>query len=130
LSVANITYRQVNYFELCFENYVLKYALKHTSAFFSILLLFLQVSKDEREKDCNKLCPLECESTQYKISHSMFTLADIGDGQYGSKWIPFIREKINKTINSTNELHQIYLKISLFFDSLNCSFYVLNFHFT
>jgi len=23
----------------------------------------------------------------------MFTLADIGDGEYGSKWIPVIREK-------------------------------------
>jgi len=48
----------------------------------------------------------------------MFTLADIGDGEYGSKWIPVIREKLNKTINSTKELHQNYLKMSVFFDSL------------
>jgi len=78
LSEANITYRQVNCFELSFQIFVKNYALEH------------KISEDEarkkeevqnydKEKNCNKLCPLECESTQYKISQSMFTLAYFSD---------------------------------------------------
>jgi len=106
LSAANITYRQVNCFEICFQSVVQNYALEH------------EVSGDEREKNCNKLCPLECESIQYTISDTMLSMADIGNGEYGSKWIPVIREKLNQTINSTKELQQNYLKMSVFFDSL------------
>jgi len=117
LTEANITYRQVNCFELCFQNVVQNYALEH------------KITEDEareteevknfdKEKNCDNFCPLECESAQYKISDTMFTLADIGNGEYGSKWISEIREKLNQTINSTKELHQNYLKMSVFFDSL------------
>jgi len=75
LNEANITYRQVNCFELCFQDYVRKSALEN------------RISEDEarrkeevknydRETNCNDLCPLECESTQYKISESMMYLSE------------------------------------------------------
>jgi len=78
ISAANITYRQVNWFELCFENNVQKYALEHN------------ISEDEarekeevknydREKNCKNLCPLECESSQYKMLQSMLILTEYSE---------------------------------------------------
>jgi len=113
LSVANITYRQVNCFELCFQDFVQKYALKH------------KISEDEarekeevknydREENCNDLCPLECESTQYKISESKFS-------EYGEYFLPmilFVEKKLNITINSTERLNQNFIEMFIFFDSL------------
>jgi len=95
LSEANITYRQVNCFELCFQDYVRKYALDN------------RISEDEarrneevqnydRKTNCNDLCPLECEITQYKISESVKRLGELFT----------IREELN------------YLRIYMFFDSL------------
>jgi len=65
LTETNITYRQVNCFEVCFQDFVRNYALEH------------EIGEDEArereevknydtEKNCKHLCPLECESTQYK----------------------------------------------------------------
>ncbi len=93
LSEANITYRQANCFELCFQNFVKNYALEQ------------KISEEEardkdevqnfdKENNCNKLCPLECESTQYKITQSVFTLADFSDSEeYSLRVIPLIKKK-------------------------------------
>jgi hypothetical protein len=73
LSEANITYRQVNCYEICFQDFVQKYALKY------------DISEEESrgkeevqnfntETNCNNLCPLECKSSQYKISESKIYL--------------------------------------------------------
>jgi len=117
LSEANITYRQANCFELCFQNFVENYALEQ------------KISEEEaRDKDevqnydketnCNKLCPLECESTQYKITQSMFTLADFGDSEdESSDTILFIKNKLNKTINSTEEFKRSTLLIKIPYNS-------------
>jgi len=110
---ANITYRQINCFELCFQNYVQKYALEH------------KISEDEarrkeevqnydREKNCNDLCPLECESTQYKISESKFSEY----GEYFLPLIPVVEKKLNITINSTERFKQNFIELFVFFDSL------------
>jgi len=115
LSEANITYRQVNCFEICFENFVQNYALKH------------QISEDEaRFKDevknydmktnCNLLCPLECVSTQYRISESTFSLVEYSE--YTLPWIPIVEKKLNITINSTEEFKKNCFKITVSFDSL------------
>jgi len=118
LSKENITYRQVNCFELCFQNFVQNYSLKH------------KISEDEarkkeevhnydRVKNCNKLCPLECESTQYKISQSMFTLADFSDSEeYSLRMLPLIKNKLNIKINSTEEFNKNNLQLKVTFDSL------------
>jgi len=118
LSEINITYRQVNCIEVCFQNFVQNYALEH------------KISEDEaREKDevknydkdknCSHLCPLECETTQYKISDSNFFLAELIDIEiYSPEIIPQIKEKLNITVNSTEEFTKSYLEISVFFDSL------------
>jgi len=115
LSEAKITYRQVNCYELCFENFVLKYALEH------------KISKDEarlkeevknydREKNCNLLCPLECESTQFRISELKFSLLEYIE--YTMPWIPVVEKKLNITINSTKEFNKNCLEVNVFFDSL------------
>jgi len=71
LSEANITYRQLNCFELCLRTYVQNYALEHEVS-------EVVKRKDERE-NCNRLCPLECESTQYKVSESKFYSNDFSN---------------------------------------------------
>jgi len=118
LSAANITYRQVNCFEICYQKYVQNYALEH------------RISENEAreregvknydtEKNCKLLCPLECESTQYKILESVFSFADFSDiSEYSLQFIPVIEEKLNLTINSTEEFGKNYLAINVFFDSL------------
>jgi hypothetical protein len=118
LSEANITYRQVNCVDLCFQNFVQNYALEH------------RISEDEarRTKDvqnydkdnyCNHLCPLECKSTEYRISESKFSLKDFRNStMYGSKFILGIQKKLNITINSTEEFNKNNLEINIFFDSL------------
>jgi len=116
LSEANITYRQVNCFELCFQDYVRKYALEN------------RISEDEargkeevknydRETNCNDLCPLECESTQYKISESMLYLTEYSE--YSLPWIPIVEKKLNISINSTEEFNKNFFDIFVYYDSLH-----------
>jgi len=101
LSASNITYRQVNCFDLCYEMFVQKYAVKN------------RISEDEarrndevknydRVKNCNHLCPQECESSQYKISESVFS---------SDKLIDISTEEFL-------EIYMNYLEIYMFFDSL------------
>jgi len=117
LSEANVTYRQVSCFELCFQNFVQNYALEHDISY-GELRLKKEVINFDKVKNCNHLCPLECESTQYRISQSRFSLIDFSNEEYSSKWIPLYEKKLNKTINSTEEFNKNYLDISVFFESL------------
>ncbi len=78
-----------------------------------------EVHNYDRVKNCNKLCPLECESTQYKISQSMFTLADFSDSEeYSLRMLPLIKNKLNIKINSTEEFNKNNLQLKVTFDSL------------
>jgi len=115
LTKVNITYRQVNCFELCFQDYVRKSALEN------------RISEDEarkkeevqnydRETNCNDLCPLECESTQYKISESMLYLTEYSE--YSLPWIPVVKKKLNITVNSTEKFNRNFLDMAVYFDSL------------
>jgi len=117
LSEANITYRQVNCFELCLQNYVQKYALE------------CKISEDEAreskevknydtENKCNNLCPLECESTQYKVSQSTFSIDDLNIEDKRLTNISFIEKKLNIKINSTDEFNKNKLQLHVNFDSL------------
>jgi len=115
LSEANITYRQVNCFELCFENFVKNYALEHQLSE-DVAKSLKEVKNYDRETNCNLLCPLECESTQYKISQSMLPLTEYSE--YTLPWIPVVEKKLNMTVNSTEEFNKNFLEIFLFFDSL------------
>jgi len=118
LTEANITYRQVNCFELCFQIFIQNYALEHKMSEAEARLKG-EVKNYDREKYCNKLCPLECESTRYKISQSMFTLADFSDSEeYSLSEIPVIKNKMNITINSTEEFNKNSLQLKVTFDSL------------
>jgi len=116
LSAANITYRQVNCFEICFQKFVQEYALEN------------RISEDEargndevksydRETNCNDLCPLECESTLYRISQSMFSLSEYSE--YSISWIPVAEKKLNITINSTEEFNKNFFDIFVYYDSLH-----------
>jgi len=115
LSAANITYRQVNCFELCFQKYVQKYALEHGISEDEARWKE-EVKNHDRETNCNDLCPLECESTQYKMSQSMLSLTDYSE--YTLPWIPVLKKKLNLRINSTEEFNRNYLEIGVYFDSL------------
>jgi hypothetical protein len=117
LSADNITYRQVNCLEVCFQKVVQKYALEHG------------INEDEAreskkvinydtEKNCNHLCPLECESTQYKISQSTFSIVDLNIEDKRLKNISFIEKKLNITINSTEEFNKNKLQLNVNFESL------------
>jgi len=114
MSEATITYRQVNFFEIFFQDFVEKYALKH------------EISAEESrgkeevqnyntEKNCNNFCPLECESSEYKISESKFYLVDYNE--YSLPWIPVVDKKLNITINSIEVFNKKFLEIFLLFDS-------------
>jgi len=92
LSAANITYRQDNCFELCFQKFLQKYALEH-EIIEDEARMKIEVRNYDKVKKCNHMCPLECESTQYKISESMFTLGDFSTiEQYSSELIPSIQK--------------------------------------
>jgi len=118
LSKANITYRQVNCFERCFQDFVQKYALEHKISEAEAIRKE-EINKYDKYKNCNHLCPLECESTQYRISESKFSLGDYSDNkEYSLQVIPYVEEKMNITINSTEEFNNNYLEITVFFDSL------------
>jgi len=118
LSAENITYRQVNCFELCLQNYVQKYALENEIGEDKAILKE-EVKKYDKIKNCSHLCPLECESTQYKMSESMFTLGDFSTiEEYSLQNIPFIQNKLNITVNSTEEFNKKNLLLQLNFDSL------------
>jgi len=118
LSEANITYRQVNCFELCFQNFVQKYAFEHNISATEAREKD-EVQNYDKEKNCNKLCPLECENTQYKIAQSVFTLADFSDSEeYSLRVIPLIKKKLNITVNSTEEFNKNCLVLKISFDSL------------
>jgi len=118
LSVANITYRQVNCFELCFQNFVQNYAREHKIGEAEAILKD-EVKNYDTEIKCKNLCPLECESTQYKISESMFSLADFSTiKEYSLQYTPFIQKKLNITINSSEEFNKNNLQLLVTFDSL------------
>jgi len=117
LSADNITYRQVNCLEICFQNFGQKNALHH------------EISEDEAKgskevknydmvKNCDHLCPLECESTQYKISESTFSIFDLNVEDIKLTNISFIEKKLNITINSTEEFNKNKLQLQVNFDSL------------
>jgi len=80
LSAANLTYRhrQVNCFEICFENFVKGYASVHRISEDEAIEKE-EVKNYDRETNCNDLCPLECESTQYKISESILSLTEYSE---------------------------------------------------
>jgi len=78
-----------------------------------------EVKNYDKEKNCNHLCPLECESTQYRISESKFSLKDFRNStMYGSQLITGIQKKLNITINSTEEFNENNLDLYIFYDSL------------
>jgi len=68
LAEANITYRKVNFFELCFQN------LFKSMHWITELVRERQEGNYDRITNCNDLCPSECESTQYRISESKFSV--------------------------------------------------------
>jgi len=118
LSEANITYRQVNCFELCFQKFVQKYAFEHKIGEDEAKQKE-EVQNIDTEKNCNYLCPLECESTQYKISESLTSIADYSNSeQYSLEMIPRIQKKLNITVNSTEEFNKNNLQLQVTFDSL------------
>jgi len=118
LSGDNITYRQVNCFELCFQNFVQKYALDNKMSGDAAREKD-EVKNYDKAKNCNNLCPLECESTQYRISESKSSLNHFSSAEeYGLKHIPEIQKILNITINSTEDFNKNYLKLQIAFDSL------------
>jgi len=118
LSADNITYRQVNCLELCFQNFLQKYALEHEISEDKAILKE-EVKNYDKFKNCNHLCPLECESTQYKISESTFTLGDFSNiEEYSLEVIPRIEKKLNITIHSTEEFNKNNLQLLVNYDSL------------
>ncbi len=78
-----------------------------------------EVKNYDKVKNCDHLCPLECESTQYRISESKFSLDDYSNSEtYSLEKIPDVGKKLNVTINSTEEFNKNYLEVYVFFDSL------------
>jgi len=118
LSADNIPYRQVNCFERCFQKYVQEYALQHEIGKAEAILRE-EVKKYDRVKNCNHMCPQECESTQYKISESMFSLVDFSViEEYSLKAKPLIEKKLNITMYSTDQFRKNNLQLLVTFDSL------------
>ncbi len=77
-----------------------------------------EVKHYDKDKNCNQLCPLECKSTQYRISETRYSMSDFKNIEiYVSKLIPDIKRRLNITIDST-EFKKNNLEINIFFDSL------------
>jgi len=118
LSAANITYRKVNCVEICFLNFVQNYALKHNIGEDEAIGKE-EVQNYDKDKNCNHLCPLECESSQYKIDESKFSMGDFSNSkEYSSQFIPSIQKNLNITVNSTEEFNKNFMDIKVFYDSL------------
>ena len=111
----NKCWDRINCFEICFENFVKNYALKHQISEDEAKVIE-EVKNYDRETNCNDLCPLECESTHYKITGSMLSLTEYSE--YSLPWIPVVEKKLNITVNSTEEFNKNFLEIFVYFDSL------------
>jgi hypothetical protein len=118
LSATNITYRQINCFEVCFQDFVRNYALEHELSENEAKEKEI-VNNYDRVRNCDHLCPLECESIQYKISQSTYSLSDLGYYEkYLSSLIPLVEKKLNITVNSTDEFSKNYLDLVIVPESL------------
>jgi len=118
LSEANFTYRHVNCVELCFQNFVQNYTLENKITEAEARGKE-EVKNYDKNQNCSHLCPLECESTQYRISESKFYINDFSCAkEYGSKFILDLQKKLNITINSTEKYNKNFLDLQVTFDSL------------
>jgi len=78
-----------------------------------------EVKDYDKDEDCKHLCPLECESTQYIIFESKPLLTDVSNIEiYSPELIPEIENKLNITINSSEEFKKNSLEIYVFYDCL------------
>ena len=64
----NITYRQKYCYELCFKNYLSKYAVAHNVSI--IEALWDKYDEFDKKEICSHRCPLECSSTSFDITQN------------------------------------------------------------
>jgi len=118
LAEANITYRQINCFELCYQDYLKNYAIENNITEDQAATR-KEVRVFDTEKNCKKFCPLECKNTDYKITGTKFYTTDLFKMDY---YFEILNEKARKTlkkhINSTEESKKNFVQVKITYDSL------------
>jgi len=72
LSEANITYRQVNCLEFCFQKYTLEQVINEAEE-----IKVKKFNNYDKDQDCNHLWPLECDHTTH-TSNCMWQCHEFG----------------------------------------------------
>jgi len=111
LSELNITYRQVNCFELCKQAKLKEYALEK-----NVIEKVAWLEFDYME-NCDDLCPLECTSTTFlthgvELSTEMFTSTFTSTGVYG------MLRNSRETNETDDEINQRILGVDFFYEDL------------
>jgi len=114
LNESKFTYRQANCFELCFHDF-----LKNSST--------VEEAKFSNDFDyinnCGHLCPLECQSTSYRIIETEFKWSDF-DASYFSNFInildknPNLDKKLDLKNLTAQQLSENMLGLVFYYDSL------------
>ena len=116
----NMTYRQINCFEMCYHNYLARFA---ESRKISVRDAYDVVVFDFKG-NCSKLCPLECTSTTFEISKNEFKLSPsdpislrmtfyYSDRKY-TEITQSIKMKLSDFISNTGGLLGLFLDLSFF----------------
>ncbi len=116
---ANITYRQVNCFEFCLDDYITKYALKKNISEIDVNIL-KEIQSFDKVKECKNSCPLECDMTQYKESFTTiyFDRIDESDKKI-LPLIPMVQKKLNLSIDDLKEFKmKNFLELGISYDCL------------
>ncbi len=110
LTKSNVTYRQVNCFELCLKNFVRSFALEKNISEFEANSYF---GDFDLIKNCEHLCPLECEITSYSVKVNSYSIAKKLDDLFAMSSILVNKQEQMLTNNNSNQLI-----LNIGFDSL------------
>ncbi len=76
----NVTYRQVNCYQLCFEKYTKNIKMNDTR----------WIEKFDYKGICSKICPLECNSTSYETIDSQFIMTPESNPKFNLMMAPSV----------------------------------------
>jgi len=108
LNESKFTYRQANCFELCLQDF-LKNSSTVDAAKFSNDFDYI--------KNCGHLCPLECQSTSYRLIETEFKWSDF-DASFFSNFIKILDIKLDLKTEMPEQLSENILGLVFYYDSL------------
>ena len=98
----NETYRQVNCYDLCFQQHISSLAIKRNISEYEA---FRNSTDFKHHKRCGGLCPLECDSTYYELSFLYYDFSEAN--------IEYYENLLNHSLDPST-----FISIQISFDEL------------